>query len=58
VSNRVVSTVLLVDEDQKTAEAFKAAWDRMKQSPGDFNIVGGNCATRTSAAFITANVFD
>ena len=56
VANRVVSTVLLINVDQKAADAFKAAWDRMTKSPGDFNIVGGNCATHASAAFISAGV--
>jgi hypothetical protein len=58
ISNRVVSTVAVIDVDQKTADAFKAAWERMKQSPGNFNIVGGNCATHASAAFISANILN
>ncbi|HUB48048.1 MAG TPA: hypothetical protein VMB73_23970 [Acetobacteraceae bacterium] len=58
VANRVVSTVLLIEVEQQAADAFKAAWDRMKTSPGDFNIVGGNCATHASAAFIAAGVLD
>jgi hypothetical protein len=56
VTNRVVSTVLLIDVDQPTADKFKDAWDKMTTSPGDFNIVGGNCATHASAAFIAAGV--
>ena len=56
VTNRVVSTVLLIDVDQPTADKFKDAWDRMTKSPGEFNIVGGNCATHASAAFIAAGV--
>ena len=46
VTNRVVSTVLMIDVDHPTADKFKDAWDtRRTTSPGDFNIVGGNCAT-------------
>ena len=56
VTNRVVSTVLLIDVDQPTADKFTDAWDRMTKSPGEFNIVGGNCATHASAAFIAAGV--
>ncbi len=56
VANRVVSTVLLIDVDDKTADAFAAAWDAMTRSPGDFNILGGNCSTHASSAFITAGV--
>jgi hypothetical protein len=56
VTNRVVSTVLLIDVDQAGADKFKDAWDKMTTSPGDFNIVGGNCATHASAAFIAAGV--
>lgn len=48
--------MLLIQVDQKSADAFKAAWDRMRKSPGKFNIVGGNCATHASAAFIDAGV--
>ena len=56
VANRVVSTVLLIDVDQATADRFEQAWDKMTLSPGDFNILGGNCSTHASAAFIAAGV--
>jgi hypothetical protein len=58
ISNRVVSTVLLIDVDKAAADKFRQAWARMTKSPGDFNIVGGNCATHASAAFIAAGVID
>jgi hypothetical protein len=53
---RVVSTVLLVEVDEATAKLFAKAWDDMSRNPGDFNIIGGNCATHASAAFIQAKV--
>lgn len=56
VANRVVSTVLLIEVDDRTASAFAAAWNDMTLNPGDFNIVGGNCATHASAAFLRARV--
>lgn len=56
LANRVVSTVLLVGVDDRTATAFKQAWDDMTATPGDFNIVGGNCASHASSAFIRAGV--
>lgn len=56
VANRVVSTVLLVEVDDPTAQAFAQAWANMTLNPGDFNIIGGNCATHASAAFINAKV--
>lgn len=56
VTYRVVSTVLVVEVDNATADKFGAAWDRMELNPGNFNIVGGNCSTHASAAFISAGV--
>ena len=56
VANRVVSTVLLIRVTAKQAKAFGDAWARMTTSPGDFNILGGNCSTHASAAFIAAGV--
>lgn len=56
VANRVVSTVLLVTVTPKQAAAFAASWNRMTLHPGSFNIVGGNCSSHASAAFIDAGV--
>jgi hypothetical protein len=56
VTARVVSTVLLIDVDQTTADLFAKAWSDMTLHPGDFNIVGGNCASHASAAFIKAKI--
>ncbi len=56
VARRVVSTALLVEVDQTTANKFNEAWWRMRTNPGTFDIVGNNCATHASAAFIYAGV--
>jgi hypothetical protein len=53
---RVISTVLLIGVDDAAAKAFAKAWDDMTRAPGDFNILGGNCATHASAAFIQAGL--
>lgn len=50
------SAVTNREVDQPTADKFKEALDAMTTSPGNFNIVGGNCATHASAAFIIAGV--
>jgi hypothetical protein len=52
----VVSTVLLVDATAAQAEAFKAAWDSMSTDGGSFNIVGGNCSTHASLAFVASGI--
>lgn len=56
VANRVVSTVLLIDVDAVSATKFKDAWDKMAITPGGFSLVGNNCATHASKAFIAAGV--
>lgn len=58
VSRRVVSTVLVIEVDAATAKKFDEAWWRMKQDPGSFDILGNNCSTHASAAFITAGLLD
>ena len=56
MANRVVSTVLLVTVTAVQARAFADSWAAMTVHPGSFNIVGGNCSTHASAAFIAAGV--
>ncbi|CAL95252.1 hypothetical protein [Azoarcus olearius] len=51
-----VSTVLLVQVSAAEAAAFDKAWADMMASPGMFNIVGWNCATHASQAFIKAGI--
>jgi hypothetical protein len=56
MANRVVSTVLLLQVSADQAHAFDSAWKGMALHPGNFNIVGGNCSSHASAAFIEAGV--
>jgi hypothetical protein len=56
VTNRVVSTVLLIAVTPAQAKAFAASWAKMQTDPGNFNIVGGNCSTHASASFIDAGL--
>jgi hypothetical protein len=58
ISRRVVSTVLIIEVDKATADKFDDAWSKMKSSPGGFDILGNNCATHASKAFIAAGVLD
>lgn len=55
-SYRLVSTVLLIQVTPVQARSFRDAWTRMTDKPGHFNIVGGNCSTHASAAFIEAGI--
>ena len=52
LSNRVISTVLLITVTPAQGLAFTNAWSSMAIHPGNFNILGGNCSTHASAAFI------
>jgi len=52
----VHSTILLVRVSGTEATAFDAAWTSMRSSPGGFNIVGNNCSTHASNAFIAAGI--
>lgn len=56
ISHRVVSTVLIVDVTKSEADKFSAAWTRMVRRPGDFEILGNNCSTHASAAFMAAGI--
>jgi len=38
------------------AKAFAQSWNAMKSHPGSFNIIGDNCSTHASKAFIEAGV--
>jgi hypothetical protein len=56
VAHRVVSTALVVDVTTQQAADFEAAWTKMAGSPGGFDILGSNCSTHASAAFIAAGI--
>lgn len=53
---KVKSTVLLLEVTKSQADLFKNYWTQLKLKPGAFNILGGNCATHASEAFIAAHI--
>jgi hypothetical protein len=56
VAYGAISTTLFVQATTAQARAFVSAWATMKSSPGSFNIVGNNCSTHASKAFIDAGI--
>lgn len=52
----VRSTVLLLDVTKSEADLFKQYWLNLKVNPGSFNILGGNCSTHASEAFVAAKI--
>ncbi|MDX5628898.1 MULTISPECIES: hypothetical protein [unclassified Brenneria] len=52
----LVSTVLLVSVSSAEAMLFDAAWNEIKNHPDTFNIVGNNCSTHASLAFVKAGI--
>jgi hypothetical protein len=53
---KVTSTVLLLEVSKPQADLFIKYWQNLKLNPGAFNILGGNCSTHASEAFIAANI--
>ncbi len=56
VAYGVVSTVLLVPATATQASKFSTYWHTLDGSPGSFNILGGNCSTHASDAFIASGI--
>ncbi len=54
----VISTVLLLDVTKSEAELFEQYWTNLKLNPGSFNILGGNCSTHASEAFVAAKILN
>ncbi len=52
----VRSTVLLFDVTDIQAELFVKYWNELKLKPGAFNLLGGNCSSHASEAFLAANI--
>ncbi|HWN96967.1 MAG TPA: hypothetical protein VNT99_18200, partial [Methylomirabilota bacterium] len=52
----VVSTGLFVSVSNKQAKLFDDYWAALDKSPGAFNLLGGNCSTHASDAFIHAKI--
>jgi hypothetical protein len=56
VAYGAISTTLFVQVTVSQGKAFDAAWATMQKSPGSFNIIGDNCSTHASKAFIDAGI--
>ncbi len=52
----VKSTVLLLEVTKSQADLFVQYWKNIKLNPDAFNILGGNCSTHASEAFVAAKV--
>jgi len=56
VAAGAISTTLFVTVTTAQARAFRSSWMTMQSSPGSFNIIGDNCSTHASKAFMDAGV--
>lgn len=52
------STVLVLNVTKSEAQTFEGYWNRRKTQAGAFHIVGYNCSTHASEAFIEAGLVD
>lgn len=52
----VKSTVLVITVTKAQASLFKDYWNKLKANPGSFYLLGHNCSTHASDAFIYAGV--
>jgi hypothetical protein len=52
----VVSTVLTVDVGTALALAFAEYWRKLFAKPGGFDLLGNNCSTHASDAFVAAGI--
>lgn len=50
------STVILLEVTKSQADLFIQYWKNLKLNPGIFNILGGNCSTHASEAFVAAKI--
>lgn len=53
---KIKSTVILLEVTRSQAELFTQFWKNLKLNPGSFNIIGGNCSTHASEAFVAAKI--
>jgi hypothetical protein len=52
----LVSTILLVSVSTAQARSFEAYWTRLATTPGKFDILGNNCSTHASDAFVSSGI--
>jgi hypothetical protein len=55
---QVVSTVLTVSVSASTAVKFAAYWAKLQASPGGFDLLGNNCSTHSSDAFVATGILE
>lgn len=55
---KVKSTVLTINVTAAEAKAFQGYWDNLTKKPGPFYLLGYNCSTHASEAFIEAGIVD
>lgn len=55
-SYKLVSTVVLVKVSAAEAKAFAKYWAELVKKPGSFNMLGGNCSTHASEAFVVSKI--
>lgn len=53
---KVRSTVLLLETTRTHADLFKQFWKNLSLNPGAFHIVGANCSSNASDAFVAAKI--
>ena len=53
---KIVSAVLRITASSTQAARFRTFWTRLDADPDTFNILGGNCSTRASSAFVHAGL--
>lgn len=53
---KVKSTVLLLETTKSQGALFVQYWKNLHLNPGRFNIVGRNCSTHASNAFVAAKI--
>lgn len=58
ITYNVCSAVLVITVTGRQARKFQAAWVSMRSNPGDFAIIGNNCATHAALAFAAADLVD
>lgn len=55
-SKKLYSTILLIEIDAIEAISFKNYWSNLKTKPDGFRLLGNNCSTHASKAFIKAKI--
>jgi len=49
---KIKSTVLIIPVKSAEAQEFKNYWTRLNKNPGNFTLLGDNCSTHASEAFM------